>query len=234
MYPVLGVLAYTRAIFSIISSFVGVIWSPIYRGLVRERVTGQTPLQRKKEKKVARLVKKMRARDLHVRMLRNRGSQQERHPNLDDTPSAENEVVEPTPYTQQYPGLIITAFCRLGENEMAELRLLVDTGSECNVLKPWVVPRSMTRPLPEAQNMRGLDGRPIRGGENETLLTLRLRGSTLRSNFSVRTQASCILADFAGENIDGILGYPWLARRKLMVDPETNSLVVKGVGVIPF
>ena len=43
----------------------------------------------------------------------------------------------------------------------------------------------------------------------------------------MNTQAAFVLAEIGGDNIDGILGYRWLGCRKIMIDPDTDSLMFK-------
>jgi hypothetical protein len=125
--------------------------------------------------------------------------------------------------------LRLQAFFPNGEGK--QLRVLVDTGAQVNLVKNVVVPRHLARAPPRPIRLVAANGQCVLGGDRcfKLELNLQKRGTGQGGFQTLYLDGVFYLADI---EVDAILSFPWLAENGLGVFPHHKALVLDNPNLI--
>jgi hypothetical protein len=105
------------------------------------------------------------------------------------------------------------------------MKVLADTGAECNLIKKGFVPHHLTNVAREKVNLLAVNGQVLQGGNRKTTVTLRFEKQI---NGKKAPELAQYKIDFyeADIEVDGILSYAWMAKEKLGVFPHLRAMAL--------
>ena len=119
--------------------------------------------------------------------------------------------------------LFMSVLAVLPNGQERELKVLIDTGAQANLIRTGLVSKLLMGPAAEPINLRTANGQKMEGGTQNVTLTLGFR----RVVHGAYAPALAIFpATFydADIYIDAILSYPWLVSQGLGVFPHLRAL----------
>jgi hypothetical protein len=121
--------------------------------------------------------------------------------------------------------LLIHTKVQFLNGEEKEIKILVDTGAEANLVKKGLIPEHLFYPAKDPVKFETGSGQSPAGGSKCTIVKLLLR---LEKNDNVEPEEVGYNAEFydAEIKVDAILSYPWLAKAKLGIFPHHHALVL--------
>jgi hypothetical protein len=108
--------------------------------------------------------------------------------------------------------LVMQVEAILGNGEIKKMKMLADTGAECNLIKKGFVPHHLTNVAREKVNLLAVNGQVLQGGNRKTSVTLRFEKQV---NGKKVPEPAQYKIDFyeADIEVDGILSYAWMAKK---------------------
>ena len=106
-----------------------------------------------------------------------------------------------------------------------DMKILVDTGAEVNLVKKGLIPEFLFYPAKKPLKFETANGQSLAVGSQCTKVKLRL---LLEKNEGIGPEGVEYDAEMYEANIrvDAILSYPWLAQTKLGIFPHHQALVL--------
>ena len=104
------------------------------------------------------------------------------------------------------------------------LQALVDTGAQVNLIRPGAVPDSCFVEARKPLLLKTASGEELRGGQRVANLQIQIAAETEDGKPAPQPWASNIIVHDGDVGVDMILGYPWLQRNKVDIQPWRNAL----------
>ena len=117
----------------------------------------------------------------------------------------------------------MTVLAVLPNGQERELKILIDTGAQANLIRTGLVSNLLMTPAPEPISLRTANGQKMEGGSRNVNLTLGFRRVV---HGAYDPELASFPATFfdADIYIDAILSYPWLVSQGLGVFPHLRAL----------
>ena len=122
-----------------------------------------------------------------------------------------------------YHQLLITVHLKAGPITRI-VQALVDTGAQVNLLRPDVLPADVFRPARRPLALKTASGEALGGGEREAILEIEMAAEAEDGCTVTQPWISSINVHDGDVGVDLIIGYPWLQRHKVDVQPWRNTL----------
>ena len=104
------------------------------------------------------------------------------------------------------------------------VRALVDTGAQVSIIKQSLIPEEIYKPAKKPLSLRTASGEHLQGGRRVANLEV-LVAAESDQNCQVKTPWKAPITVHDGDiGADMIIGYPWLKRQRLDIQPWRNAL----------
>ena len=109
------------------------------------------------------------------------------------------------------------------DNTRKQIRVLVDTGAQANLLKRGVAPRHLVRRAQTPVRLVAANGQEVRAGDQEVVahLVFHRRNAHGENEGNEKFESRFYVAD---TEVDGILSYPWLNSQQIGMFPHLDTL----------
>ena len=108
--------------------------------------------------------------------------------------------------------------------EQRELRVLVYTGAQANLIRTGVVPFAMFQPACRPLRLLTVSGGTLGGGSQEVAVRISFHGTSQYGSTVPNWTEEAVFLE-AQIHVDAIVGYPWLKSRGLGIWPKMDCLI---------
>ena len=124
--------------------------------------------------------------------------------------------------------LLIDCVAELPNGHEVKFQALVDTGAEINVISPHINRLDCTELLQRPWNLTAANQQPIRGGNREARVDIRLHGVHVDTGRpqDLKIPTTFLLADVTP--LQAIVSYEWVSQHNFLVNPRRHGICYQG------